>query len=527
MPNIFTSNKAAQIVVYILFLIALCIPVFSVEYPMSVDFLNHLSRQYIRFNYENSSVFKEYYYYNWIIVPNLSLDVVITLFMQFFSVYLAGKLSICFSLILWVLGSAALYYALWRKFSYIPLLCGFFAYNFMINWGFLGSHLAVGLSFFVFALWIYCVQEQVSLWKKTLIFIPLFLAVYISHLFIFMFLGLLIVLYNFAELQRHKQLSWKNFISTNLFIFALNIPGLGHFAYHLLTHGVSHGGASTAFSSMGISGFLNGIVDVSAPNASLISIGFLLAALYYVLTQKSKNIGLSFHPAMIIPVCVTGLVTLLIPSKVLGVFFIGERLPVIFICLLLLSFQINFEKKKTFLLSFIVFVTLFCAQIIEISMRWESYDQKMKLLKQAQFHMHEGAKLLTIFDDASFNNANEYKYFVHSPAIFTIEKEIFNPFIFTGMGEFFGVNDAYKNMNSAQAHNMALSFLYPPADIKVLIEEFLKTSKSSIIIMNWHEKYDYLLVANGEEKTTEIFDPLLQLEFENDFIRLYKILKDD
>jgi hypothetical protein len=139
------------VAVYAVVLILLCLPIFSVLVPPLVDYPNHLARMHILSAYADSVALQANYVVSWKLEPYLAMDLIVPQLAHFMSIYTAGRVFLCACLFLFVLGTAAVNAALFRRLSLWPAGSALFAYNLMFSLGFVNYLFGVGVGLFAFA----------------------------------------------------------------------------------------------------------------------------------------------------------------------------------------------------------------------------------------------------------------------------------------------------------------------------------------------------------------------------------------
>lgn len=131
------------------------IPLFSTSILPLIDFYNHVARYYVLSNINDISYLKSNYTPNWIVIPNIGLDLITIGLMKIFPVRFVAHIAII--LVFLVQYGGVLYFnrALTGKWSrFVALLIVPLLYSFILNWGFANFLLGLGLSFWGAGWWV-------------------------------------------------------------------------------------------------------------------------------------------------------------------------------------------------------------------------------------------------------------------------------------------------------------------------------------------------------------------------------------
>ena len=169
---------------YALVLALLALPIFSVLVPPLIDYPNHLARMHVLAEYSTSPELQRNYVVSWKPAPYLAMDVIVPpLITRIMSIYTAGRVFLYICLLQFVLGTAAINAALFRRMSPWPAVSALFAYSLVFDRGYANYLFGIGAWLLAFAGWITLSRRGV-LWRL-LCGSVLSLAVYFSHFFAF------------------------------------------------------------------------------------------------------------------------------------------------------------------------------------------------------------------------------------------------------------------------------------------------------------------------------------------------------
>lgn len=141
--------------IHMLFIGAVLSPMLWAEYPPLVDYPNHLARIHVLANLDRNTDLQRYYSANWTLLPNVAMDALLVPLARIVPIYLLGKSFVVTVLLLFLAGTYALRWVLWRRIGLWPLAVLLVVYNYVLAWGFLNYLFGVGLAMLSLAGWIW------------------------------------------------------------------------------------------------------------------------------------------------------------------------------------------------------------------------------------------------------------------------------------------------------------------------------------------------------------------------------------
>jgi hypothetical protein len=154
-------------------------PFLGVELPSMTDLPGHIGRYHVMMNIEASEHLKRFYAFEWKLVGNLGLDLVVRALAPFFGVKRAALIATAAIPLLTIAGVAAVSRALYGRIEPSAAIACCFVFSNPFLYGFVNYSLSVALALLTFAGWIRMSSEATR--KHLLIFIPLVFAVWLSH----------------------------------------------------------------------------------------------------------------------------------------------------------------------------------------------------------------------------------------------------------------------------------------------------------------------------------------------------------
>lgn len=130
------------------------LPVLLTKLPAFDDYANHLARAYVILRHGGDPLLDRFYAVRWHVGPNLVLDLLLPPLAALTGLYTAGKLFVVGYTLLLLAGPFAIHVALYRRWSFGPLLAVPFAYTTISKWGVMDYEAGLGLALFATAAWI-------------------------------------------------------------------------------------------------------------------------------------------------------------------------------------------------------------------------------------------------------------------------------------------------------------------------------------------------------------------------------------
>lgn len=186
-------------------LIAMLIPIWTVDYPGMVDYPNHLARCYVLAHYHDIPLWGQRYFLVHDPIPNLAIDLIVAPLLRWLPLIVCGKIFLTLAAALYVVGCSEVGRAATGKLNWLVLPVVFTFYNSPLLYGFVNYVFGVGVFLCVFAYWLR-VHQSMSGWRF-LFCCLLSLAAFFSHLSAVVFLGVGCCTVAFLEFFPDRKLS--------------------------------------------------------------------------------------------------------------------------------------------------------------------------------------------------------------------------------------------------------------------------------------------------------------------------------
>ena len=366
-----------------------------------------------------------YYSVSWQALPNLASEALVPVLARIMPLEWATRLFLSVTVLLWVLGPAAIQRALFGRVSASVLFAAFFAYNANFMWGFFNYTFATGLAFVTFAAWIASETKRGALHLAA--FAAAFTLIYFSHLFALAVLLLAIGCYELsgwiAEAPREARK-----LAARLWPIALiSLPAA--FAF-LVLKPAGASGVNLEFD----------LADTMLDRAgAAVQLGFDRPD--YLLTA---GLGLTFaigiylkllavHPRMRLALIVFSLCTLLAPEWALGGWGVHMRLPAVLGVLAFASAAWR-APLRVQVMGAAALSVLIAGSALAVTQDWSFYDAQYAEFRAHAADIKNSGRLLTVLDGDSLGWDSDQPYW-HMAEFAAIDRGVFTPLMFTTAGQ--------------------------------------------------------------------------------------------
>lgn len=192
---------------YLLLLVLLAaVPLITPSIPPLTDLMGHMGRYRVELADPNSMLRTRFYSFDWAIMGNLGVDLLIVPLSRIFGLELGVKLIVLAIPPLTVAGLLAVAREAHGRIPATAVFALPLAYGFPFQWGFVNFVLSMALALNAFGLWLWLTRlEKYRL--RTWLFVPISVAVWLCHVFGWGVLGLLVFASEYVR-AREKGEGW-------------------------------------------------------------------------------------------------------------------------------------------------------------------------------------------------------------------------------------------------------------------------------------------------------------------------------
>jgi hypothetical protein len=517
---------SACLVVYALVASAALLPLLWATVPPLVDYPNHLARTWILAHTAEVPELAGNYAVHWRILPDLAIDLVVTLLSRIMPVEEAGRLFVALTMLALLGGTIALHRVLHERLEVWPICGALFIYNAALFWGFVNCLFATGMYLFAFSGWI--ASREWPSGRRILLFSAVASLLLVLHLFAFGLYALSVGSYELGT-RTTGRLSRKELLSL-LEICLQFVPG-ALLWYMSLSHGgttlTSYGDLIAKFYAI-ISPFTFSYEPPAFDRAILFVVSLLLAVA--VLTRS-----LMLVPQMRLPLAAMIIVAALMPNRLSGSWSADIRLPVALPFVVIASTRLEVSRNKLLPLAGAA-LALFGLRVWTVSQAWSDFDRMFGEFRAASAAIAPGARLLIVESPIPEQRRKlpglpigfaklQAVSFIHMAGLAVIDRSVFVPYLFTGWTT---IASAERNAAVSQAQAVPMTPEELAASTDPELAKTLNTGPNFLgerpYWRDWPETFDFVLwIDFGEARRLDIeqLAPLAR----GSFFNIYRIVR--
>jgi hypothetical protein len=409
------QNANVVVALYLLLCVLSALPFVAIAYPPIVDFANHAARLNLACN-QTDPLVAAMYQYRLGIIPDLAIDIANIPACGLVESVTVLKMVTAASLLLIYFSAWLIQRKLFGRPNAFLLLLPAIAFNLVTTTGYINFLAGVAIT---------CLMAALAIGRER-DFRALLLLCNVGGLLVFfchLFALAAVMTFFFGLMLRNAGLSVRGFAIACLRTFALFALPL----FFLLL--VPRDGHGLILSYHGKFRVL--IAPFLAQHVSIGLFGPLLIIPLYLLLKKRI---VEFHPLFRFPITALGLYILIIPSEVMTAVDVDSRTIVALAYLALAAFR-PVEREREVTLAIGALASAAAAfQLWATLAIWQPFSRQAAELREAVRILPPEAKVLTVGEDTGPELIAFPSAYSHLGSYATIERRIFNPFEFTGVG---------------------------------------------------------------------------------------------
>jgi hypothetical protein len=496
-------------------------PIAMVSVPSLEDYPNHLARMHILSHYNDSESLRQFYEVRWRPIPYLGMDATFVLLSRIASIYDGGRIFVGLCVLLPVISVAALHYSIHRRFSLVPTAAFLLSYNAPLLWGFLNYLPVLCLAVIVFAGWIATAHWARA--RRLIVFSLLTTLLYLGHLVAFGAYCLMVLCFEAFRAGKVEPRAWREVIVDLVFAALQAIPAI------ILAMSVAVEKPFVGPVETNYGGIIDKLEMILSPILFLQTkpeICFGIIAIVTLILGRFTG-RLKLQPELFQIFLVVGVFSLCVPLRLLGIFGMDFRLPLLAAMLLLSAISTTNRAGPFFRNTILCGVILLTAvRSALISSELGRVDEQIAQLRQVISTMPKGMRLLTIEVSGTANLKRFASIHVsyHAPLVAVIDRDAFAPTLFTGV-------TTVKPAPALKASSTPAGYPFPDLDQFLdgygradPIEDIPTGRGGRIYWYGWERKFDYVLVMHYGERPTAL-PAILQLVASSEVADLYSIVK--
>ncbi len=479
-----SGTRAVPLVVvsaFVLCLVAAMVPVLTVETPPLADYLNHLARMHAIMQVDHDPLLARFYRIDWMVLPNLAMDLVVPPLMHLVDVYTAGRITILATMVLLVTGPFAVQWAIHRRLDGFPFIGFLLLYSFALLQGLMNYLMGVGVAVWALAAWIALSDGPV--WRRALVSSVFVLVLFLCHLSALGLYGLGVLCFEAWRLWRHRGQSWRRHLAE---LAAFGLPFLLPLPLMLASPTATLAGdTDTVFAledkSEGFEWLWNAYYE-NGPDQiwALLAVALLVWALW--------RRGIAAHPAAKILMPTSAVVFLAMPLVLLGSWGADVRLPVGMGFLMAGFFRLKFAQVRQSHLFLAGVVILALARIGGVEAAWLEVDRDLHDFRASFAAITPGSRVLVAEADTPTGGFAYNRPLSHVACLAMIERSAFVSDAFTQPG---------KQVLAVRAPYLAMSNVEDdeePSLAELVAAREAPDAAKGLYWAQWWRNYDYVYV---------------------------------
>jgi hypothetical protein len=490
--------------------ILLASPLWSVAMPAMPDYPAHLATFYLLMGHAS-----QYYAIDWTWVPNLASEAIVPMMARILPLAIAAKLFISATVIMWVLGPAAIQRALYGRSSASVLLAAFFAYNVNFMWGFLNYTFAMGVAYLVFAAWIATDGNRSLL--RILGFTAAITAIYFCHLFALATLLLMIGCYELSVFWRGSA----------------TVPGIARRAAILAAIVLPAAVAFIVLKPAGDGGkfafdFADSLLDRYEAAIQYhfdVPAYFLTGTLIVVFIAGAATRILRIDNRMFGVLAALLLGTLFMPEWAMGGWGVDLRLPPVLGAIAFAATDLRLPSRQAIATGTVSLIGLGFSALV-LAGNWQYYDARYREFRANATAIRPDARVLTVLDGDSLGWSSDQPYW-HMGEYAVIDRAAATQLLFATRGQHVvRVNPPLEEYVAETAEEGS------PPDISELTDLAQNRANGDIDIetifpylMRFQCHFDQVLMVHGGGTQSPV-PPMLKPRHEGSFYTIYDIVHD-
>lgn len=502
----------------------LLVPLFLVDVPPLLDYPNHLARMYVLAFGAHDPILSRMYAQHWAIIPNLAIDLILPPLLHVLPIYTAGRVMLGATLLLPLVGTLVYHRVAFGVRSYWPLAVALMAYNALFLAGFMNFLLSLGMALLAAAAWLRWRDGHPVL--VTLCGAVASVAIFFMHLFGLLFLAVIIGSEELVQVQRRHaagQAILPHLLRRALMGVVIFTPPVVLYLAAPLDH--IDGG-------MLFRPLWNKLYYLTEPFLAYDgSIDRLVGAVFlaglYVARRQSH---LRAAPGIAFALAILFCIYMACPFMMKQTGFIDARFPIMMGLLLFAGFRPVALSPRVRIVIATVLALTFVARTTSLGFVWLDHNRDLTDFRQVIAQVPPGSRVLVVSvdpQDAPDYWANSprgrkipgfFRLDFHLPALLTIERRAFWPYLFTAEAKQpLVMRPPYDRISVPEGQ--------PPDWQSLVLGYDVHLVTLAPYLAHWQQNFDYVLLleAGGAANLSGFLPDKLHLLVARDIAALYRI----
>jgi len=401
------------------------VPIWTYSIPPLSDYVNHLARMHVIANIASDPTLAQYYEIDWVILPNLMMDLVVPVLGRFMRIYVAGQVFTVTAFVLIISGAMALGRALFGRWTPVPLLAIPLLYNYVFLVGVMNYIFGIGLALWALAAWI---RLRDRTWPLRLLLSSVFVVgLFFCHLFVVGVYGIGLLAY---ELWRFKLQGREPLQGRVIAFLSAGIPFLP--VLPLLMASPTRQLATDI--SWEPRGKIDGLMYVIELYSDIVALG-IVATIAAAATWAVRRRLLRVHPMAWIVLLVGTVIYLALPRIMFATYMTDQRLPVALAFMLFGCIDLSLNHRLVRRGFVAILLTLVIVRVIEVNVSWANLSTTTSEFRASVKRVKPGSKVLVAYGATTGGDDVADLGLVHAACLAIIERSALVTTAFTVQGK--------------------------------------------------------------------------------------------
>ena len=401
-------------------LVLSAVPLLVPDIPPTVDLPGHMARYRVQMEIGNSPALQAFYNFDWALIGNLGVDLLVMPLSWLFGLEFAVKLIVIATIVMTVAGFLWVAREVHGRIPPTAFFAAPLAYGFPFHFGFINFALSMALAFLAFGLWLRLARlGRTKL--RAILFVPISILIWVTHTFGWGTLGVMAFSAEFVRQIDRKTRWWKAPFVAALHAAAIAPPMLLMLAWR--TGGHASGKTADWFNWERKWDWLRMALrdrweTFDTASLALIGLLLLLGAVLYKKLEYSRNLAASAIFLII--------VYLLLPRIVFGSAYADMRLVPYMIAVAVIAIRLRSTSGPRFANALAVAaLAFFLVRTAGTTWSFLLYDRVYDRNLAALDHVPRDARLVT-FVGRSCRNDWAMSRLEHIPGMAVVRRHAFS-----------------------------------------------------------------------------------------------------
>jgi hypothetical protein len=503
-------SRVTLAVAFVVALTAVSVPILTHLLPPFSDYSNNLASAYVISTIKSDRALQQFYTVKWQIIPNLMMDLLVPVLHRFMNIYLAGQVFTLLAFFLILSGTLTLNYALFRRWSALPLVASVLIYNEVLLVGVMNYVFGIGLALWALAAWV-LLREQSWPWRYV-VSTAFVLLLFFCHLFALGVYGLGLLTFECERLWSRR----REPIGPRLLHFVASgapfVPALP-----LLLMSATWNLESNTFWSFG--GKFEGLMYAVTVYYFSIAYGIIAIAVAVIAWTAYRRI-LRFHPVGWFLLGTGAVIYIALPRVLFASFLADQRLPIALAFMLIACASLELHSKRAKQLFGVLLAGVLAVRLAEVQFAWDELEPGLQAFRRSVESVERGSRILVVYGnrDAYQSQTVSDVGLMHAACLGTIERSALVSTMFTVKGKhILGVQKRYRRFVDSIDR-------VPPSASWLRIASGPKDETDRFYWSQWERHFDYVYVLFTRHGDPNPESELLKLKAEGPGFQLYRVI---